>query len=86
MMRHGLPEGGGLIIRPCNSIVSFFMRFLFDAVFVAEDGTVLHTIHSMRAWRTSRIVRGSRLVVELPGGTLRQTGTEIGDTLEIVPA
>jgi uncharacterized membrane protein (UPF0127 family) len=83
MFRHGLPDGGGLIIQPCNSIVSFFMRFPFDAVFVDGDSRVVHTIHAMPAWRTSKIVRGSKFVVELPADTLKSTGTDIGDTIAI---
>ncbi len=33
--RDGLAPGEGLYIKPCTSIHSFFMRFVFDAVFVA---------------------------------------------------
>lgn len=83
--RKGLPEGGGLIIQPCNSVVSFFMRFTIDVIFVDDKNTVLHVLHSMVPWRTSRIVRGSKFVVELPAGKARETGTDVGDQLEISP-
>lgn len=86
MGRKSLPEGGGLILQPCNSVVSFFMRFPIDVLFVDEDGVILHIIPAMIPWRASKFVRGSRFVVELPAGTARQTGTEVGDTIEIVPA
>jgi len=32
--RSTLPEGAGLIIRPCNSVITFFMRFPIDVLFV----------------------------------------------------
>jgi uncharacterized protein len=83
MGKKSLPPGGGLIIVPCNSVISFFMRFLFDVVFVGGDGSVLHAVHSMRAWRTSRIVRGSKYVVELPAGTLNASQTVLGDRIEL---
>jgi uncharacterized membrane protein (UPF0127 family) len=83
MGRRGLPADGGLIIQPCNSVVSFFMRFEIDVVFVSGDSRVLHMIHAMRPWRTSKIVRGSKLVVELTSGTLSNTATTLGDTLVI---
>jgi uncharacterized protein len=83
MGRRGLPADGGLIIQPCNSVVSFFMRFEIDVVFVSGDSRVLHMIHAMRPWRTSKIVRGSKLVVELPGGTLSGASTTIGDIITI---
>ena len=35
--RRSLPAGKGLLIRPCNSIHSCFMRFSFDAVFINSD-------------------------------------------------
>jgi uncharacterized protein len=81
--RRGLPESGGLIIQPCNSVVSFFMRFPIDVVFLSKDLRVMHMIHAMPPWRTSKIVRGAKMVVELPAGTLRESNTEVGDTLSI---
>src|SRR5436305_8511011 len=58
--RKGLPESGGLIIEPCSSVVSFFMRFPIDVVFLDESGKVRHVVEHMVPWRTSRIVRGAR--------------------------
>ena len=69
LMRKGhLPDGEGLIIRPCNSIHSFFMRFPFDAVFVDGDDRVVHMVQDMKARRGTRLVRGAKYVVELPAG------------------
>ena len=84
--RKGLEPGSGLIIKPCNSVVSFFMRFTIDVVFVGDGGEVLFVLHEMVTWRTSRIVRGSRYVVELPAGTAKATNTAIGDRLELSAA
>ena len=84
--RRGLPEGGGLIIQPCNSVVSFFMRFSIDVIFIDKDAQVVHLMHAMPPWRISKIVRGSKLVVELPAGTIARTATEMGDSIAIEPA
>jgi uncharacterized membrane protein (UPF0127 family) len=86
MGRRSLPDGGGLLIQPCNGVVSFFMRFPIDVVFLDRDAKVCHMMHRMVPWRASKIVRGSKLVVELPAGTLAQSGTEHGDTITIAPA
>jgi len=86
MGRRSLPPGGGLIIQPCNSVVSFFMRFPIDVVFLDRDGKVCHMMRSMVPWRASKIVRGSKLVVELPAGTLAGSGTQHGDSISIAPA
>jgi uncharacterized membrane protein (UPF0127 family) len=81
--KKGLPPGGGLIIQPCNSVVSFFMRFPIDVVFLDKDGMVCHVIRSMVPWRTSKIVKQSKMVVELPAGTVEKTGTDLGDRVTI---
>jgi len=82
--RKGLEPGEAIFIRPCTSIHSFFMKFVFDAAFVNAAGVVLHVIHSMKPWRMSKMVSRAVGVVELPKGVLRETGTEVGDHLEFV--
>jgi uncharacterized protein len=79
--RDGLAASEALYIRPCTSIHSFFMRFVFDALFVDRDGRVLHAIRRMRPWRLSRIVLAAEGVLELPAGALETSGTEVGDQL-----
>lgn len=85
MGRSDLEQGAGLVIEPCNGIVMFFMRFALDVLFVDRDGQIVHALHGIRPWRVSRVVLASRYVVELPAGTLRQTGTEVGDRIEVTP-
>jgi len=84
MFRSELPAGHGLLIRPCNSIHMFFMRFPLDVAFVDEAGVVLHIVRGIRPWRVSRIVRRAKGAFELPAGTLAATGVETGDHLRVV--
>lgn len=84
--RKALPDGGGLIIQPCNSVVSFFMRFPIDVIFVDDRGSVLYLLPDMVPWRTSKIVRGSKLAIELPAGTAARSGTQMGDVIQITEA
>jgi uncharacterized membrane protein (UPF0127 family) len=44
---------------------------------------VVHLIEDLRPWKASKIVRASKLVVELPVGTIARTETQLGDTLTI---
>ncbi len=81
--RRGLNEGCGLVLRPGNSIHSFFMAFPFDAIFVDDDGRVLHLMHAMRPNRVSPIVRHAHSIIELPVGAIERSGTVLGDLLEI---
>lgn len=77
-----LPSGYGLLITPCKSIHTFFMRFPIDAVFVDKNNTVLHIREGIKPWRTSKVMMGARSVLELPCGIVSATGTKVGDKLE----
>jgi uncharacterized membrane protein (UPF0127 family) len=79
--RTELPEGEALVIEPCTSIHTFFMRFSIDAAFLARDGRVVRAIGSMRPWRATRVYPSASMVVELSAGTLARTQTREGDPL-----
>jgi uncharacterized membrane protein (UPF0127 family) len=83
MGKPGIPQGFGLWIVPCQDIHSFFMRFEFDAIFLDASGKVLYLLERMKPWRVSRFVKGGKVVLELPAGAIAQSGTEIGDELEL---
>lgn len=87
MGRRSLPEGAGLVLRPEGQIHMFFMRFPIDAVHADKDGIVLRLSEGIKPWRIGPIVRKSRMVVELPAGTVARSGTQPGDriTLEELP-
>ncbi len=86
MGKKGLPSDGGLIIEPCSGVVSFFMRFPIDVVFLDSESRVVHLIEDLRPWKASKIVRASKLVVELPVGTISRTQTQMGDTVTLAEA
>jgi len=78
----GLAPGEGLWISPCNSIHSFGMRFVFDALFLGPDRKVVGMYQRFRRNRISRVFWNARGVLELPAGTIERTGTEVGDEIE----
>ncbi len=80
-----LPEGGGLVIEPCNSIHMFFMRYPLDVIFTDREGRVLFMYRGIKPWRMGRLVRGARRAIELPEGTIDRTHTEPGDVLLLRP-
>lgn len=81
MMAPPLPEGGGLVLDPCNSIHMFFMRYPLDVLFLDKDGNVVFLYFSIKPWRVGRIVRGAKVAVELPAGTIASSQTQLGDLL-----
>ena len=81
--RNSLAEGDALIIAPCNSIHTFFMRFPLDAAFVARDGALVSISHVVHPWRIRFALRAFA-VVELPAGTLEHLDTRVGDALRLI--
>ncbi len=77
--RKELPEGHALIIDPCNSIHTFFMKFPIDVAFVDRSHRIVSVIEKMRPFRVSRIYPRARYVIELPSGVLERTETQRGD-------
>ncbi|NLP13082.1 MAG: DUF192 domain-containing protein [Clostridium sp.] len=84
MFKSSLPDNSGLLIEPCNSIHMFFMKFSLDIVFIDRDDRVIHLIENLPPWRCSKIVFGSRRVLELPVGTIKKSNTCVGDKLVFV--
>ena len=83
MMAPPLPDGGGLVIEPCNSIHMFFMRYPLDIVFLGKGGEVVFMYKGIKPWRMGRLVRGARLAIELPEGAIERSGTQVGDRIEM---
>ena len=73
----------GLLIRPCNSIHTFFMRYSIDVVFLAKDYTIIKVIRNLRPWRMSWIYFRSKQVLELKGGSLPEH-IKKGQKLEVL--
>ncbi len=80
--RDGMDGGSALAIAPCNSIHTFFMRFAIDALFVKKGGEVVKVCHSIPAWRI-RLAPRAFAVIEMPAGTLRAHGVEVGHVIRV---
>lgn len=83
MGRPDLAAGEGLLIEPCSSVHSFFMRFAIDVVFADRRHRVVGLAEAMPPNRPYAGAWGARYVVELPAGTITATGTRLGDVLRI---
>jgi uncharacterized membrane protein (UPF0127 family) len=81
--RDGLAPGHALLIAPCSSIHTWFMRFPIDVIFVKRDGLVLKTRAAIPAWKMA-FGWGAYAVVELPAGAVAQAGVAVGDRLELI--
>ena len=75
--------GGGLILKPCNSIHTCFMSFPIDALFVDKRGKVVKAFSGLKPFRLTPIYFNACLVIELPAGIIQSSGTSEGDTLTL---
>lgn len=76
----GLAAGQGMLIEPCNSIHTFFMKFSIDAVFLGKDHRVLAIHANMPPQRFVRVGK-SVAVLELMAGQVEQLHLVKGDNV-----
>lgn len=80
--RDRLPQGEGLLIRPCKGIHTFFMKFSIDAVFLDSNNHILALFRSLGPNRLTPVYRKAVSVLELPAGSL-DTNVAVGDALDL---
>ena len=81
--RNVFETSSALIIAPCFSIHTMFMRFDIDAVFVDDDGRAVKVVQGLGPWRIA-VQPFAHAVVELPAGSLRERPVDVGDRLYLV--
>lgn len=86
LLKHARLEAGeGLWIVPCESVHTWFMKFPIDLVYVDKRHKVRKVRSAVPPWRLSACLL-AHSVLELPAGTIRQSGTVRGDQLVIEKA
>lgn len=82
--KDSLPPGEALLIKPCNGIHTFGMRFVIDVVFLDRKNHVVALSKDLRPNHITPIHFRAACVIELPAGTVETTGTQMDDEIEIV--
>jgi hypothetical protein len=82
--RSHLAQDEALLIRPCNAVHTFGMRFAIDVLWVSSSHALVGVCPDMPPWRISRIYWNAHYVIELSAGTISRTDTRIGDTLALL--
>ena len=80
--RSGLAAGDGLLLRPCGSVHTWFLRFAIDVVFLDGELKVLRVLPRMRRWRMAG-ASGAKAVLELAAGEAETRGVRVGDRLVV---
>ena len=80
--RDAFATGSALVLAPCTSVHTWFMRFPIDVLFMTKIGMIKKVRPSLGPWRIA-MSWNAYAVIELPGGTAGNA--KAGDTLEFVP-
>jgi uncharacterized protein len=77
------PVGDGLWIVPSRGVHTLAMKFPIDVLYLDTNKHVVHVEQNLKPWRVARVSMHTASVLELPGDTLKSSGTAIGDEIEI---
>ncbi len=78
-----LQSGEGLLLKGEKAIHTVGMGFPIDVLFLDRTGRLIHLMTDMGPLRFSPYVFGAANVLEIAAGQAAQTGTTLGDQIEI---
>ncbi len=81
MFRGSLAEGEALLITPCSSVHTIFMRFPIDVVFLDKDERVVKVVTAMKPYGAALGGHGAHHVLELNAGAAATAGLTVGNSL-----
>ncbi len=81
--RSSLQDDEALLIKPCNSIHTFFMKFPIDVVFLDQKGKVVRAKKNLVPWRLCFCLIKGYMTLELPAGKLDKSHINVGEILKI---
>lgn len=76
-----LRPGEGLLLVPCRGVHTYWMGYPIDALFLDRSFRVVALYPWLEPGRRSGVHREARFALELPAGTIQETGTAEGDYL-----
>lgn len=79
--KKGLEEGSCILINPCNSIHTFFMKFPIDVLFLDQQYKVVKVVKDLAPGRMSPYMKDARFVVELDSRKVHKENVKVGDQL-----
>ena len=78
-----LQPGEGMLLAPCQAVHMYGMKQALDVAFLDGEGQVIALHHDLRPGQRSKYHGKARQALELPVGTLSDTGTRVGDRLRV---
>jgi len=75
------PHHPAILIKPCNSIHTFFMKFDIDVLFLNKDMEVIKRIDGLSRRKIIMPVKGAAAVMEALAGTFQNI--KLGEKFEL---
>lgn len=73
----------GLLLYPCNSIHTLFMRYMLDAIYLDINNRIIAIKHFIKPFRTTAPVRGAVKVLEFPSSLGATELLTVGSIIEL---
>jgi uncharacterized membrane protein (UPF0127 family) len=79
--RAELAEDEALLIYPCNSIHTFFMKFPIDVAFLDKNHKVVRIVKDLKPWRLRSCHIKARSTLEMNSGSISRNDIHVGDLI-----
>jgi uncharacterized membrane protein (UPF0127 family) len=77
-----LAAGQALLLSPCNSVHTCFMRYRIDVVFIDRVGRVIKLVEALKPWRAAGAI-GAAHTLELAAGQALAFGLTPGAFVDV---
>ena len=85
LSQSGIPPDSALWITPCRGIYTIGHQQPVDIAFLDRDGHVVCMFRNFPPDCLADATRGAVSALELPANVLAESGTDVGDTLQLDP-
>ena len=75
-----LQPGQGLLLVPCASVHTAFMRYSIDVIFLDREGRICRIVPRLAPWRAAASI-GAHQALELAAGEAARLGLQAGQSL-----
>ena len=65
-----IKQNQAMLIKPCSSIHTCFMKFTIDVVFLNKFNIVVGTLENLAPWKLSGNVKNANQVLEMAAGAI----------------
>lgn len=83
LSKKSMSEAEALVIKPCNSIHTFFMKFAIDVLFVNKKNEIVALYENVKPWRILPIHLTSKYVIELAAGQIEVKNICLSDIISV---